>query len=47
MEKPYHIVEKKDTQGWANFLAKNGQALLPMLERGGSYVIQGRIAHTS
>lgn len=32
MEKPYHIVEKKDTQGWANFLAKNGQALLPMLE---------------
>jgi len=32
VEKPYHIVEKKDTQGWANLLAKNGQALLPMLE---------------
>jgi len=32
VEKPYHVVEKKDTQGWANFLAKNGQALLPMLE---------------
>ena len=32
MEKPYHIVERKDTQGWANLLAKNGQALLPMLE---------------
>ncbi len=32
MEKPYHIVERKDTQGLASFLAKNGQALLPMLE---------------
>lgn len=32
MEKPYHIVESRDTQGWANFLAKNGQALLPMME---------------
>lgn len=32
MEKPYHIVEKKDTRELASFLAKNGQALLPMLE---------------
>jgi hypothetical protein len=32
VEKPYHIVEKKDTEGLASFLAKNGQALLPMLE---------------
>lgn len=32
MEKPYHIVEKDDTGGLASFLAKNGQALLPMVE---------------
>ena len=32
MEKPYHIVSKKDTQGLGHFLAKNGQALLPMVE---------------
>lgn len=32
MEKPYHIVEKDDSRGWASFLAKNGQALLPMVE---------------
>ena len=32
MEKPYHIVEPEDRQGWVNFLAKNGQALLPMME---------------
>ena len=32
MEKPYHIVESRDRQGWVNFLAKNGQALLPMME---------------
>ena len=32
MEKPYHIVGKDDTQGLASFLAKNGQALLPMME---------------
>ena len=32
MEEPYHIVEKKDTQRWAEVLAKNGQALLPMVE---------------
>ncbi len=31
MEKPYHIVGKDDTQGLASFLAKNGQALLPIL----------------
>ena len=40
MEKPYHIVEKKDTEGWANFLAKNGQALLPMLE----FIEQSQVA---
>ncbi len=32
MEKPYHIVSKKDTQGLAHFLAKSGQGLLPMVE---------------
>jgi putative transposase len=32
VEKPYHIVESRDRQGWANFLVKNGQALLPMME---------------
>jgi putative transposase len=30
--KPYHITSKDDTQGLASFLAKNGQALLPMME---------------
>jgi len=32
VEKPYHIVGKDDTQGLASFLAKNGQALLPIME---------------
>ena len=32
MEERYHIVEKKDTQRWAELLVKNGQALLPMVE---------------
>jgi len=32
VEKPYHIEEKKDTQGWVKALVKNGQALLPMVE---------------
>ena len=32
MERPYHIMEKDDTRGLASFLAKNGQALLPMVE---------------
>ena len=32
MEKPCHIVHKDDTQNWARQLAKNGQALLPMVE---------------
>jgi hypothetical protein len=32
VEEPYHIVEKKDREGLRNFLAKNGQALLPMVE---------------
>ena len=32
MEKPYHIIGKEETQELAKFLAKNGQALLPMVE---------------
>jgi len=40
VEKPYHVVEKKDTQGLANFLVKNGQALLPMLE----FIEQSQVA---
>ena len=32
MEKPYHIVGKEETQELAKVLAKNGQALLPMVE---------------
>jgi putative transposase len=32
VEKPYHIVSKKGTQWLGHFLAKNGQALLPMVE---------------
>ena len=32
MEKPYHIVPRNDTQNWARYLAKNGQALLPLVE---------------
>jgi len=32
VEKPYHIVSKKDTQGLGHFLAKHGQALLPMVD---------------
>ena len=32
MEKPYHIIGKKETQELAKFLVKNGQALLPMVE---------------
>ncbi len=32
MEKPYHVVNSRDRQGLTNFLAKNGQALLPMME---------------
>jgi len=30
--KPYHTIEKKDTQALARFLVQNGQALLPMVE---------------
>src|SRR5437870_11755999 len=30
--RPYHIVGKEETQELAKFLAKNGQALLPMVE---------------
>ncbi len=32
MEKPYHTIHKNDTQALVNFLTKNGQALLPMVE---------------
>ncbi len=32
MERPYHTIEKKNTQVLAAFLVKNGQALLPMVE---------------
>jgi hypothetical protein len=32
VEERYHVVEKKDTQRWAELVAKNGQALLPMVE---------------
>ena len=32
MGRPYHTIEKKDTQALAQFLVKNGQALLPMVE---------------
>ena len=32
MEKPYHIIGKEETQELAKVLAKNGQALLPMVE---------------
>ncbi len=32
MGKPYHTIEKKDTQALARFLVQNGQALLPMVE---------------
>ena len=31
-DKPYHVVSKKDTQELVHLLAKNGQALLPMVE---------------
>ncbi len=40
MEKPYHIVESRDRQGWAKFLAKNGQALLSMME----LIVQSQVA---
>jgi hypothetical protein len=32
VEKPYHTMTKKDIQGLARFLVRNGQALLPMVE---------------
>ena len=32
VEKPYHIVGKECREELAKFLAKNGQALLPMVE---------------
>jgi len=32
VEKRYHIVRKEESQELAKFLAKNGQALLPMVE---------------
>ena len=32
MEQPYQIIEKKDSRGLAEYLVKNGQNLLPMVE---------------
>ena len=32
MEQPYHIVSKEESQKLADFLVKNGQGLLPMVE---------------
>jgi putative transposase len=32
VERPYHTIQKKDTQALVQFLTKNGQALLPMVE---------------
>lgn len=32
VEKRYHVVEKNDSRGLAEFLVKNGQGLLPMVE---------------
>lgn len=32
MEEPSHVVEKNDREGLREFLVKNGQALLPMVE---------------
>jgi len=32
VEKQYHVVEKNDSRGLAEFLVKNGQGLLPMVE---------------
>lgn len=32
MEKPYHIVRKDRSEEWGKYLAKNGQALLPLVE---------------
>ncbi len=32
MEKPYHIIEGRDSEGLKNFLVKHGQGLLPMVE---------------
>jgi len=32
VEKTYHIAEKRDSQSLADFLVKNGQGLLPMVE---------------
>jgi putative transposase len=32
VERPYHTIDKNDTQSLVHFLTKNGQALLPMVE---------------
>jgi hypothetical protein len=32
VEKPYYIIGKEESRELAKFLAKNGQALLPMVE---------------
>ncbi len=33
MEKPYHIIEKENTEAVREFLSKNGQALLPLVDQ--------------
>ncbi len=33
MERPYHIIEKQNTEAVRGFLSKNGQALLPLVEQ--------------
>jgi putative transposase len=40
VERPYHTIEKKDTQALAYSLIRNGQALLPMVE----LIEQSRVA---
>ena len=32
MKRRYHTITKKDRRAFADFLAKNGQGLLPMVE---------------
>ena len=32
MERPYHMIHQKETQALAQFLSRNGQALLLMVE---------------
>jgi hypothetical protein len=32
VERPYHTIDRKDTQAVAHFLSRHGQGLLPMVE---------------